>query len=168
MIGVGSDHVLRDFDLIHINQGREWETTSTVRRELNSWQGVMSRPMDRWTSVPPRRRPGRGLKHFTSEAEARSYSEKIVAEQSRSSNGLKKSNGDGGSKVLPTGGVSGYEGSPYAKWVSVQDQAIDVDGDVKADSDELGLTKLTDPEDPMTKPVITSCGSWVAWTWMGL
>ena len=77
----------------------------------------MSRPMDRWTSVPPRRRPGRGLKHFTSEAEAQAYSEKIVAEQSRSSNGLKKSNGDGGSKVLPTGGVSGYEGSPYAKWV---------------------------------------------------
>lgn len=88
---------------------------------------------------------------LTSEAEARTYSEKIVAEQSRSSNGLKKSNGDGGSKVLPTGGVSGYEGSPYAKWVSVQDQALDVDGDVKADSDELGLTKLTDPEDPMTK-----------------
>ena len=48
-----------------------------------------------------------GTKHFTSESEARSYSEKIVAEQSRSSNGLKKSTGDGGSKVSPTGGVGG-------------------------------------------------------------
>ena len=48
-----------------------------------------------------------GTKHFTSESEARSYSEKIVAEQSRSSNGLKRSNGDGGSKVSPTGGVGG-------------------------------------------------------------
>ena len=48
-----------------------------------------------------------GTKHFTSEFEARSYSEKIVAEQSRSSNGLKRSNGDGGSKVSPTGGVGG-------------------------------------------------------------
>lgn len=110
---------------------------------------------------------GARVEHFTSEAETRFYSEKIVAEQSRSSNGLKKSNGDGESKVPPTGGVGGYEGSPYAKWVSVQDQALDVDEDVEADSDELGLTKLTDPEDPMTKPVITSCGSWVAWTWMG-
>ena len=51
-----------------------------------------------------------GTKHFTSESEARSYSEKIVAEQSRSSNGLKRSNGDGGSKVSPTGGVGG---DPY-------------------------------------------------------
>lgn len=48
-----------------------------------------------------------GTKHFTSESEARSYSEKIVAEQARSSNGLKKSTGDGGSKVSPTGGVGG-------------------------------------------------------------
>lgn len=48
-----------------------------------------------------------GTKHFTSESEAWSYSEKIVAEQSRSSNGLKRSNGDGGSKVSPTGGVGG-------------------------------------------------------------
>ena len=48
-----------------------------------------------------------GTKHFTNESEARSYSEKIVAEQSRSSNGLKRSNGDGGSKVSPTGGVGG-------------------------------------------------------------
>ena len=48
-----------------------------------------------------------GTKHFISESEARSYSEKIVAEQSRSSNGLKRSNGDGGSKVSPTGGVGG-------------------------------------------------------------
>ena len=48
-----------------------------------------------------------GTKHFTSESEARSYSEKIVAEQSRSSNGLKRSNGDGGSKVSQTGGVGG-------------------------------------------------------------
>ena len=48
-----------------------------------------------------------GTKHFTSESEARSYSEKIVAEQSRSSNGLKRSNGDGGSKGSPTGGVGG-------------------------------------------------------------
>ena len=48
-----------------------------------------------------------GTKHFTSESEARSYSEKIVAEQSRSSNGLKRSNGDGGFKVSPTGGVGG-------------------------------------------------------------
>ena len=48
-----------------------------------------------------------GTKHFTNESEARSYSEKIVAEQSRSSNGLKKSTGDGGSKVPPTGGNGG-------------------------------------------------------------
>ncbi len=48
-----------------------------------------------------------GTKHFTSASEARSYSEKIVAEQSRSSKGLKKSTGDGGSKVPPTGGVGG-------------------------------------------------------------
>ena len=48
-----------------------------------------------------------GTKHFTSKSEAQSYSEKIVAEQSRSSNGLKRSNGDGGSKVSPTGGVGG-------------------------------------------------------------
>ena len=48
-----------------------------------------------------------GTKHFTNESEARSYSEKIVAEQSRSSNGLKRSNGDGGSKVSPTGDVGG-------------------------------------------------------------
>lgn len=46
-----------------------------------------------------------GTKHFTSESEARSYSEKIVAERSSgSSNGLKKSTGNGG---MTSGAASG-------------------------------------------------------------
>lgn len=92
-----------------------------------------------------------GTKHFTSESEARSYSEKIVAEQSRSSKGLKRSNGGGGSDVPPNGSSVGYADSPYNKWASVPDPAPNADNMAEEFTKDMGLTKLPDPNDPMTK-----------------
>ena len=81
-----------------------------------------------------------GTKHFTSESEARSYSEKIVAGQSRSSKGLKRSNGGGGSKVPPTGGngrgtASGSAGGDPNRTAEVSAGAY------------LGLDPSYDPEE---------------------
>ena len=92
-----------------------------------------------------------GTKHFTSESEARSYSEKIVAEQSRSSKGLKRSNGGGGSDVPPNDSSVSYADSPYNKWASVPDPAPNADNMAEEFTKDMGLTKLPDPNDPMTK-----------------
>ncbi len=92
-----------------------------------------------------------GTKHFTSESEARSYSEKIVAEQSRSSKGLKRANGGGGSKVPPDSAGSAFADSPYNGWASVPDPEPNADNAAEELTKDMGLTKLPDPHDPMTK-----------------
>ena len=94
---------------------------------------------------------GEGTKHFTSESEARSYSEKIVAEQSRSSKGLKRANGGGGSKVPPDATGSAFADSPYNGWASVPDPEPNADNAAAELTKDMGLTKLPDPHDPMTK-----------------
>ena len=92
-----------------------------------------------------------GTKHFTSASEARSYSEKIVAEQSRSSKGLKRANGGGGSKVPPDVTGSTFADSPYNGWASVPDPGPNADNAAEELTKDMGLTKLPDPHDPMTK-----------------